>query len=150
MKKLHYTFIAHAVLLMLASTGFSIVWFFRAGTSLSWRYATYSYRNGFGYAFVSEYTLAQVLTYIAAYVTGIVLFGWVYRRGAKGIGGFAIGLCLLGTISFAIEGTHWLWAHHLSLVLSFPIVLAVLWILLAIRLIQERDIGAPIEPVHSV
>lgn len=150
MKKLRYTFIAHIVLLMLASTGFSIVWFFRAGTSLSWRYATYSYRNGFGYTFVSEYTLVQVLTYLAAYVLGIVLFGCAYRRGGKLIGMLGLGLCFLGTISFAIEASHWLWEHHLSLIVSFPVVLVFLWILLGIRLIRERDRAAPVEPVHSV
>ena len=31
-------------------------------------------------------------------------------------------LCLIGTISFVIELSHWIFDHHLSLIASFPIL----------------------------
>ncbi len=132
-----YIFIVHILLLVLASTNYSIVMFIREGTSLSWSYATYSYHNGWGYEFVSEYTLLQILTYIIAYVTGMILFGSVYLRGMKGLGTLGFSLCIVGFISFFIEGSHWILDHHLSWIASFPIVLTVLWIVLSISLFNN-------------
>ena len=140
MKTTHYILILHIVLILLASTNFTIVSFAREGTSFSWNYGTYSYRNGFGSAFVSDYSLLQVLTYISGYTLGIILFATVYRKGLSMLGVLGLGLCSLGVVSFMIEGSHWATEHYLSWIASFPIVLIVLWILLAVSLAKESKL----------
>lgn len=138
MKALHYILILHIVLILLASTNFTIISFAREGTSFSWNYGTYSHRSGFGSAFVSEYSLLQILTYLSGFTLGIILFAIVYRKGLSILGLLGLGLCSLGVVSFMIEGSHWVTEHHLSWIASFPIALIFLWILLAVSLFKEN------------
>lgn len=140
--------ILHIILIILASTNFTIVSFAREGTSFSWNYGTHSHRNGFGGAFVSDYSLLQILTYLSGYTLGIILFATVYRKGLSLIGLLGIGLCGLGLVSFLIEGSHWVTNHHLSWVASFPIALIILWILLAIWIVKKGKLNS--ETKHGV
>ena len=127
-------FVIHAVLLVLASTNFSVVGWLRGDFSWNFRYFEYGYRNGWGYTYVSDYTLGQVLCYVAAYGFGVAVFGSAWFRRGLWPGVLAMVLCLVGTASFCIELTHWLWSHHLSLIASFPAVMVVLWIVVAVQL----------------
>ena len=120
--------ISHAVLLVLASTKFSAVSWLWGDLSWDWNYFQYSYKNGWGYAYVSEYALGQVLCYIMAYGLGVAAFAIAWTRHGLCLSAVATVVCLLGAVSFCIEVTHWLWPHHLSWIASFPAVMVVLWI----------------------
>jgi len=138
MKRIYYILIVHAVLLILTSTNFSIISFASPNKSLSWNYATYSYKNGFGYEYASAYSLPQTLTYLAAYALGLILFLQVYRKLCPILATVGILLCVLGLVSFLIEASHWIFEHNLSWIASFPIALALLWIILAAKLATAR------------
>ncbi|MFC1633962.1 hypothetical protein ACFL5Z_03930 [Planctomycetota bacterium] len=148
MKALHYILIFHITLIVLASTNFTIISFAKEGTSFSWNYGTYSYRNGFGNTFVSEYSLLQIFTYLTAYAVGLILFSNAYRKGLRMVGLLGLGLCTLGFVSFLIEGSHWVAEHHLSWIASFPIALIILWILLAVSLVKESKLNSETEHRH--
>lgn len=144
MRSLCYIFALHVILLTLASSNFTVVSFVRDDVSLSWNYFTYSYRSGFGYEYVSEYSPAQVLAYLAAYGVGLVFFLQVYRKICAILGGIGAVLCVVGLISFGIEGSHWIWSHHLSLIGSFPVVLVLLWVVTGAKMgLMAR--GGPVE-----
>ncbi|MCP4640938.1 MAG: hypothetical protein GY851_10915 [bacterium] len=125
--------ISHAVLLVLASTNFSVISWLWGDHSWTWNYFQYSYRNGWGHPYASEYSLGQVLCYITAYGLGALAFaiGWLRYRLRLSVA--ATVLCLLGTLSFCIEATHWLWTHHLSWIASFPAVMIVLWMVVGVQ-----------------
>lgn len=145
MKKIYSLFVINIVLLLLASTNFSIIMFLGENTSFSWNYYTYAFRNGFGYEYVSDYSLAQVLTYIAAYSAGLISFAYLYFRSSKLLSFLGFILSLLGLISFIIEGSHWVVDHHQSWIVSFPIGLIVLWILVVIRSVnREHSAECPV------
>jgi hypothetical protein len=110
----------HAGLLALASTKFSIVSWIWGSWPWSWNYFQYSYRNGWGYPYQSDYSLAVVVAYIAAYLVGMAGYGlaWHYVRGGWEVLGII--LSVLGLVSFLIEGSHWLWSHHLSWIFVCP------------------------------
>jgi hypothetical protein len=128
MRTLILLLVGHVVLLALASTDFSAVSWLWGDLSWNWSYLQYSYRNGWGYTYVSEYALGQVLCYIGAYGLGIAVFGIAWIRHGLCLSAIATLVCLLGAVSFCIEATHWLWSHHLSWIASFPAVMLVLWI----------------------
>lgn len=136
-------FISHVVLLVLASTDFSIISWLWGDRSWSWDYWQYRYRNGWGYTYVSEYAVGQVLCYIATYGLGLAAFtmAWIHHRVA--VSTVAMILCLLGALSFSIEATHWLWDHHFSWIASFPAVMMVLWIYVGVRLGTHGATVAP-------
>jgi hypothetical protein len=137
MKVIYYIFLLHISLLLLASTNFTLVTFLRDDTSFFWNYYTCSSRNGFGFAFVSNYSLPQVLTYIAAYATGLILYGALFFRGFKFLGLLGFVLSLLGLVSFGIEGSHWIYDHHRSLIVSLPGAFVVIWIFLACCIVMR-------------
>lgn len=126
----------HIALLLLASTNFTIVTFAREGTSFTWNYYTCTSRSGFGYEYVSDYSLPQVLTYIAAYATGLVTFVLFHLR-FRWIKIIGIVLSILGLMSFVVEGSHWLINHHRSWIASFPILFIALWIILGTNLSRK-------------
>ncbi len=139
------TFIAllvgHAVLLVLASTNFSVVSWLWGDLSWNCTFIRYAYRNGWGHAYVSDYSIGQVLCYVAAYGLGVAAFGIAWLRLQLPLSAVATVVCLLGAVSFGIELTHWLWAHHLSVIASFPAAMIVLWVCIAAQLgnIRHRD-----------
>ncbi len=133
--------VGHAMLLVLASTNFSAVSWLWGDLSWNCTYFQYAYRNGWGHTYVSDYGLGQVLCYVAAYGLGAAAFGIAWLRLEVPLSAVATVLCLAGAVSFGIEATHWLWAHHLSLIASFPAVMVVLWVCVAAQLgrICRRD-----------
>ena len=138
MKPIHYIFVTHVFLLILACTNFSVVGFIGEGQSFSINYWTYSYRSGFGYEYKSEYSLPQVFAYMAAYGIGVILFVFARKHGMPVVNILGTGLCIIGLISFLVEGSHWVSTHHYSWIASFPVVMLVLWIFLAIGMFKEH------------
>ena len=139
-------FVGHVVLLVLASTNFSVVSWLWGDLSWTWSYYHYSYRNGWGHTYVSEYALGQVLCYAAAYGLGVAAFAIVWIRHRLLSSGLATVVCLVGAASFCIEATHWLWPHHLSLIASFPVVMVVLWICVGVQAGKLSWRG--VQPLH--
>ena len=132
------------VLLILACTDFTAVtWPWRH----AWRCAYFEYasQSGWGYQYVSDFSFAQALCYLAAYGVACVAFGVAARRHGLMLAGFALVLCLLGFLSFTIEITHWLWEHNTSWIASFPIVVIPLLVIsgtqVALRTKQEVAIS---------
>ena len=119
--------VGHAVLLMLASTNFTMVSWLWGDFSPQWSYFQCSHRSGWGISYVSEFGLGQVLCYLAAYGLGLAAFILAFVRYRLGLSAVAAVLCLAGAVSFGIEATHWLWNHHCSWIASFPVVMVVLW-----------------------
>lgn len=127
-------FVSHAVLLVLASTNFSVLSWLWGDFSWSFSYFEYGYRNGWGYTYMSDYALKQVLCYVGAYSLGVAVFAIAWLRYGLWLSVLAMIACLIGVASFCIELTHWLWSHHLSLIASFPAVMVVLWIVIGAQL----------------
>ena len=49
---------------------------------------------------------------------------WVrLAAGSRYVAGAGVALCIIGFVSFGIEGSHWLVAHNLSWIASFPVVM---------------------------
>ncbi|MFT5094162.1 MAG: hypothetical protein ACI93T_002996, partial [Porticoccaceae bacterium] len=120
------TLAVHAVLLALAATNFTAVTFFFGEGNWEFCYFQYAFRSGFGFQYVSDYSLAQVLTYLAAFGAGAVAFDLQRRDGRRVIGTVGLVLSLLGLMSFVIEGSHWLFNHHRSYIAFSPVVMFVL------------------------
>lgn len=146
MKPIHYIFMTHVLLLILACTNFSALGFIREDQSFSVNYWTYSHRSGFGYEYKSEYSLPQILAYVAAYGIGVILFVLARKHGMPAVNILGTGLCVIGLISFLIEGSHWISTHHHSWIASFPVVMLVLWIVLAIGMFKGRNIEIKVVP----
>jgi hypothetical protein len=128
--------IVHIILLLLASTNLSIIsWAW--GNPFTWNYFQFSYRDGWGYRYESNYSLLQVLLYLGTYTSGILVLSLLKYPRAY-LSGLAAIVCLLGLVSFALELTHWLWDHHLSWIASFPGVLAMLWLCIGVQLAIVR------------
>jgi hypothetical protein len=128
----------HAGLLILASTRFTVLsWIWNNGV-WTWDYFQYNFQNGWGYKYQSSYSLAVVLTYIVAYLVGIIGFCISRKYIANGWKVLAIILNGLGLISFLIEGSHWLWTHHLSWIISCPVACLLLVI---VGIFQLRRAG---------
>jgi hypothetical protein len=129
--------VAHLVLLVLASTSFTVVTAFANGR-FQWQYFQYFWQHGWGLRYQFPYSLSVVLAYLAAYAVGVVVYYVAYRDGAKIIGLVGLLLCAAGVASFAFEATHWLVNHYTSLILSSPIVLGVLAPVIAIQQYRHR------------
>lgn len=114
--------VLHAILLLLASTSFTISSGFDDG-AFSWNYFQYASRNGWGHPYEFPYSLTVVLTYLAAYGVGILGYGLTWRSGFKVVGSAGTVLCAVGFVSFAYELTHWISDHYGSWIASAPIVL---------------------------
>ncbi|MCD6393476.1 MAG: hypothetical protein J7M40_08205, partial [Planctomycetes bacterium] len=136
----HYIFMTHVFLLILACTNFSALGFIRKDQSFSINYWTYSHRSGFGNEYKSEYSPPQVFAYVAAYGIGVILFVLARKHGMPAVNILGTGLCIIGLISFLIEGSHWVSTHHYSWIASFPVVMLVLLIALAIGMFKEHSI----------
>jgi hypothetical protein len=50
-------------------------------------------------------------------------------------------LCIVGLVSFGIEGSHRIWSHELSWIASFPVVMVPL---AAVAAWQYRSVGKPL------
>ncbi len=115
----------HALLVLLASTEFTIVTAFFGG-SFRWCYYRYAWQSGWGFQFVSDYSLPVVLTYLAGFAAGVVGFSLAWRRGRLVLGLLGVGLSAIGMISFAMEGSHWILEHHRSWIAISPVATLIL------------------------
>lgn len=139
MRTIWFIFGAHALLLLLAATHFSAVSWLWGGASWNWNYFMYSSRSGFGYAYVSDYSLPHVLAYLAGYALGLPVFIFAFRRRWTLLGWCGVILCGLGIVSFGIEGSHWLWRHHTSWIASFPAAMVGMWVWWVVRARNTRS-----------
>ncbi len=131
---------AHAALLLVASTRFSALSWIWAESAWTWDYFRYAHQSGWGYQYQSDYSSAVVLTYLAAFSTGIVGYVMAGKRIVGTLRIPAMMLCVLGLISFLIEGSHWLWDHHVSWIAVCPAAGLLLAGVAALQL------GMPAEP----
>lgn len=115
----------HALLLVLASTEFTVATSFFRGDRFHWSYFQYAWKSGFGQPYVADYTLPVVLTYLAAFAFGVI--GFRLALGERPIVGLVgLVLSIVGLISFAIEGSHWIFDHHRSLIAIIPAAMMIL------------------------
>jgi hypothetical protein len=113
----------HSLLLLLASTSFTIVTAIFGGDSLNWCYYHYSSQSGFEYVFVSDFSLPVVITYLLAFVAGLFGFALAFQSGRHATAGLGFVLSAVGAVSFTIEGSHWLVEHHRSLLAFSPLAM---------------------------
>jgi predicted neutral ceramidase superfamily lipid hydrolase len=132
------------VLIALAASDFTILSGWAAPEKFQFNYFALSHRSGWGSAYVSEYSFAQVVVYLLAYAAGLMAFAMVVRSGFRVIGGTGVVLCVLGFLSFALEASHWLLNHHSSLIASIPVVMLPLCLVAVFQLSREsRDADTP-------
>src|ERR1051325_5637516 len=138
-----WTLCLHAAWLIMASTRFSLVGWIWGGYAWTWEYFQYSYKNGWGYQYRSDYSPVVVLTYIAAFFAGLIGYGVAWKHLSNGWTRLAAILSALGLISFLVEGGHWLWSYHLSWIVICP---AGSVLLVGVVIIQLRGGGGkPVE-----
>lgn len=92
----------HMLLVVLASTSFTALTFFRDG---SWSVEFYKlgYSSGFGKSYQSPYSETVILTYIAAFLFGLAGYIFVMRSGARWPGAIGILVSALGIYCFVNE-----------------------------------------------
>jgi hypothetical protein len=113
----------HAILLLLASTDFTIVNLALGKGSLRWCYFGHVSEHGFGYEFVSDYSVLSILMYVLAFAVGIAGFSVALQHGHRVVGSLGVVLSVIGLVSFAIEGSHWMIEHNLSWLAFSPAVM---------------------------
>jgi hypothetical protein len=121
--------ILHVAQVVLASTSFTIVTGMHDGR-FGWQYLMYHRQTGWGLPYEFPYTLPVVLTYVAAYGTGLVVYFLAFANGSRIIAATGIVLCGLGLVSFLYELTHWMNDHYASWIVSAPGAI-LLWAVLA-------------------
>jgi hypothetical protein len=126
----------HLVLLLLASTNFTLITAPLGRSSLQWAFGGWAYANGWGYVYRSDYSLPQVCAYLLAYASGIGLYLRFMRPSI--LSRIAIFICAAGVASFAVELSHWVFDHNLSLILSLPIVLIAIDIWMIVRFRRDE------------
>jgi hypothetical protein len=119
----------HSFLLLLASTKFTIVSSLFGGTGLEWCFYRYATSSGWGVKYVSEYSALEVITFLMAFGVGASGFLLAQKGRFPILAFLGFILSLLGCISFAIEGSHWLMDHNRSWIAYSPIVMWVLALL---------------------
>ena len=122
----------HVLLLALASTCFTVVTGIGNGR-FQWEYFRYASQSGWGQPYQFHYSLPVVLTYLAAYATGVGAYRAIWRSGSPVIGLTGLGLCALGLASFIYESTHWFHQHYGSWIASAPIALLVLAVIAGVQ-----------------
>lgn len=133
----------HLILILLASTNFTIVTSVLDGERFEWCYYAFAWRSGFGFEYVSNYSLSEVVTYLGAYAVGVAGFYAAWKLKRDGLSVLGIVLSVIGMLSFSIEGSHWIIDHHRSLMAFSPVAMIVLS---AVKLLLSRDVGeAPSE-----
>ena len=113
----------HAIFLLLASTGFTIVTALLGKASIQWCYFRYVSSNSWGVPYVSEYSAPEIVTYLLAFIMGVVGFFLAWQSQRPFVGVLGVLLSLIGTISFAIEGSHWIVDHNRSWLAFSPAVM---------------------------
>ena len=124
--------ITHVTLLVLASTSFTGVTGLRDG-HFQWEYLKYFSQSGWGRPYQFPYALPVVVTYLAAYGTGLATYMIAWQMGSRIISVAGAVLCAVGFASFAYELTHWISEHYGSWIISLPAPLLLLAIAAAIQ-----------------
>ena len=124
--------LTHVTLLVLASTSFTVVTGLRDG-HFQWEYLKYVSQSGWGLPYQFPYTLPVVVTYLAAYGTGLATYIIAWQMGSRIISVTGVVLCAVGFASFAYELTHWISEHYGSWIISLPAPLLLLAIAAAIQ-----------------
>lgn len=124
----------HAILLLLASTGFTIVTAFAGNSSFRWQYFRYHSSNGFGVKFVSDYSVFEIVTYLLAFGVGVFGFSLAVKSRPL-VGAAGVLLSLIGLLSFVIEGSHTLVDHHRSWLAFSP---AIMFTLVLVACLPKR------------
>jgi hypothetical protein len=122
----------HVVLLVLASTRYTVVTGLGDG-HFAWEYFQYHTQSGWGQPYQFPYSLPMVLTYLAAYATGIAAYGLAWRQGSPILGLMGLLLCGAGLASFAYELHHWVVNDYASIIVSPVIALLALATMAAIQ-----------------
>lgn len=124
--------ITHVTLLVLASTSFTVVTGL-GDSHFQWQYFRYASQSGWGVPYQFPYTLPVVLTYLAAYGTGLATYINAWHTGSRIISVTGVLLCAIGLVSFAYELTHWFSEHYGSWIVSLPAPLLLLAVAAAIQ-----------------
>ena len=111
--------VTHVILLVLSSTSFTVVTGLR-DSHFQWQYFRYASQSGWGVPYEFPYTLPVVLTYLAAYGSGLATYLIAWRTGSRIISVTGVLLCAIGLPSFAYELTHWFREHYGSWIVSMP------------------------------
>ena len=113
MLKMTVAVVVHLVLLALACTRFTLLtgWVNGAWTC---DFCTYRYGDGWGYVYRSDYTLPVILVYLAAYAAGLAVYQFAWSAGSRYLASTGLALCVVGLLSFGIEGSHWCLCHTTS------------------------------------
>ena len=111
--------LCHVILLVLASTSFTIVTAWR-GDPIQWEYFRYASQSDWGTPYQFPYTLPVVLTYVAAYAVGVAGYLLAWRHGSRILATAGIVLCAVGCASFIFELTHWVSEHYRTWIVSLP------------------------------
>jgi hypothetical protein len=133
--------ITHVALLVLASTSFTVVTGLR-DSDFQWEYFNYVSQSGWGVPYQFPYTLPVVLTYLAAYGTGLATYIIAWQTGSRIISATGVFLNAVGFASFAYELTHWFSEHYGSWIVSLPaplLLLAVAAVIQHFRLDTARS-----------
>jgi hypothetical protein len=118
--------VTHAILLLLASTGFTIITAWRGKSSLQWCYYKYALQSGWGTRYVSDYSALEIVTYLLAFSVGIAGFLYALKDNHVVVGSLGVVLSMIGSLSFAFEGSHFFIEHHRSCIAFSPAVMFLL------------------------
>src|SRR4051794_1458101 len=99
MKSLSTLLGVHVVVLVLASTCFTIITGLRDG-HFRWEWFQFSSQRGWGIPYQFPYTLPVVVAYLSAYAVGVAAYCTAYRGGSQVIGVLGVALCGVGFASF--------------------------------------------------
>lgn len=125
----------HAIVLLLASTDFTVATALLGKDALRWSYFKYASQSGFGYEYVSAYSGLTVSTYLLAFVLGIAGFCLAIRQDRRVVGALGLVLSIVGLVSFTIEGSHWIFEHNRSWLAFSP---ALAFALVALACLPKR------------
>lgn len=126
----------HVILLLLASTSFTIVTAFFGQASLQWCYFKFASNNGFGVEYVSDFSAPEIATYLLAFTFGVIGFSAAMKNKRPVVGALGAALSLLGILSFAIEGSHWFIDHNRSWLVYSP---AATFLLAVLAFVPKRS-----------
>jgi hypothetical protein len=122
----------HSLLLLLASTKFTVVTSLLGRTGLEWCFYKYASSSGWGVKYVSDYSGLEVLVFLLAFGVGAIGFLSALKGRVPILAFIGLLLSLIGCISFAIEGSHWLIDHNRSWIAFSPVVMWILALLVSL------------------
>jgi len=124
----------HLLLILLASTDLSLLSWIWGDSNWTWNYFQFSTKSGWGFEYVSDYSVLVMVFYIAGYAIGIFAYLKSTRPNDKYLVHIPLVLCIIGLLSFTIEFSHLIWEHHNSLIFSVPVAILAFGILELARL----------------